>query len=331
MERPEEMIGRVGVRATVDPQHFNVAGIIFTYQCSIACRHCLFACRPDRPHVVMPREDCLDYLRFFYRLPRVIHIAGGDCFIFYDEMLDVCREAQRQGAPPHFIETNSAWCTADDIVERRFSDLRDAGVMGMYFSADPYHQEFVPAARVQRGFRIATEVFGEPNVLGAMGTIPDAGRLEGIAQDDDALREKVRSGPPGYMVGNAYKYLAKYLDKKPLETFEAVRCAERFDPDHVWEYHFDPYGNLQTNCGVVLGNAKRTPLDTIADPDRVSANPIVKILSESGPLGLLQHAVDKGLEPRDGYGQKCEMCFHARSFLRPHYPQILCPDEVYDV
>ena len=184
MERPEEMIQRVGVRAAANREHFNVAGIIFTYQCSIACRHCLFACRPARPHVAMSKEDCLEYLHFFYRLPRVIHLAGGDCFIFYD---------------------------------------------------------------------------------------------------------------------------------------------------HLWEFHLDPYGNLQTNCGVVLGNAKRTPLAEIVDPNRISANPIVRILADRGPLGLLEHAAEKGLEPRDGCGQKCEVCFHARSFLRPHYPEILCPDEVYDI
>jgi len=330
-DRPEDLIARIGVRATVNPNHFNVAGIIFTYQCTAACRHCLFACRPDRPHVVMPKADCVSYLRFLYRLPRVIHIAGGDCFIFYDELLDLCREAQAQGVPPHFIETNGAWCTSDDIVERRFSELSEAGVKGMFFSADPYHQEFIPAERVKRGAQIAERIFGEPNTLGAAARVDDASKFEGVASNDDALRARVRAAPPRFMVGNAYKYLAHYLDRKPIESFESARCEEQFDIDRVWEMHFDPYGNVQTNCGVVLGNAQRTSPEDILDQARVSGNPVVRTIQEAGPVGLLREAIDRGLKPRDGYGHKCELCCHARSFLRPDYPDILCPDEVYDL
>jgi hypothetical protein len=131
------------------------------------------------------------------------------------------------------------------------------------------------------------------------------------------------------MAGNAYKYLAGYLDPQPLEAFETVRCERLFDLAKVWEFHFDPYGSLQTNCGVVLGNTHNAKPLELLDQDRVSANPVVKILSESGPVGLLRLAVEHGLTPRDGYVHKCEVCFHARSFLRPHYPRILCPDEIY--
>ena len=129
-----------GLRWCVNPQRFNVAGIIWTYQCTIACRHCLFACRPERPHVVMRQEHCLSYLRAFHRFPRVIHLAGGECTIFYDEMLELCRAAQREGVSPHFIESNSSWCVDDAIAERRFGELRDAGILGVLLSCDPYHQ-----------------------------------------------------------------------------------------------------------------------------------------------------------------------------------------------
>ena len=82
MEDLKNVIDTEGLRAAVNPKRFNVAGIILTYQCTAACRHCLFACGPGRPAVVMAAEDCLEYLRAYQRFPRVVHIAGGECFLF---------------------------------------------------------------------------------------------------------------------------------------------------------------------------------------------------------------------------------------------------------
>jgi len=318
-----------GLRSCVNPKRFRVAGIIWTYQCTIACRHCLFACRPERPHVVMAKEDCLEYLRAFHRMPRVIHMAGGECMVFYDEMLELCREAQREGVPPHFVETNSSWCTSDALVRERFTELREAGIFGVLLSCDPYHQEFVPAERVRRSFRIAVEVFGEENVLGSSPDEARGAELERLTQDEAALRAHVRQHPPGWMTGNAYTHLAKYLDRRPLEAFEHERCADRFDIETTWEFHFDPYGNLQTNCGIVLGNARRTPPLELLTQESISANPIVRVAVEAGPVGLMRMAMERGLTPREGYATKCELCYHARLHLRPHFADVLCPDEVY--
>lgn len=325
----DSVIETEGLRAAVNPKRFNVAGIIFTYQCSAACRHCLFACGPERPPVVMAAEDCVEYLRVWHLFPRVIHIAGGECFLFYDELLDVCRKAQAAGVPPHFVETNGSWCTSDEVARRRFTELSGAGVRGVLFSCDAYHQEFVPAGRIARCARFAVEVFGEPNVMGNTELAARADELPDIAEDEDALRNLVRRSPPGWMAGNGAKYLAQYLDQQPLEAFADVRCPELFDIERTWEFHFDPYGNVQTNCGVVLGSAKRTPPLELLTQENISGNPIVQVLCEDGPVGLLRLAADKGLTPRDGYVHKCDVCYHARTFLRPHFPDILCPDEIY--
>ena len=320
---------RLGLRRAVDPRRFNVAGIIWTYQCTIACRHCLFACGPARPRVVMRKDDCLAVLRAFHRHPRVIHVAGGECTLFYGELLELCRAAQLQGIPPHFIESNASWAVSDEIVRGRLTELRDAGLLGVLLSADPYHQEFVPAERVRRAARIAGRVFGEENVLGYEACVSRSAAFEGVAHDEAALREHVRTHPPGWMTGNAYRHLARWLDRRPLEAFADARCSEQFDLDRTWEFHFDPYGNLQTNCGIVLGNTRDGPPLELLAQERFSANPIVQILTEAGPVGLLRRAQERGLRPRDGYAHKCELCYHARLHLRRHYPSILCPEEIY--
>ena len=56
----------------------KVAAILFTYRCTISCRHCLFACRGARPDVVMDADRCVRYLAQLHELGRVVHIAGGE-------------------------------------------------------------------------------------------------------------------------------------------------------------------------------------------------------------------------------------------------------------
>jgi len=96
----------------------------------------------------------------------------------------------------------------------------------------------------------------------------------------------------------------------------------------MWEIHIDPYGNIQTCCGIVLGNAHRTLLPDLMKVGFMG-NEVAKIVYEEGPFGLLKLARKLGYSPRDGYPQKCNLCWEVRRFLRPHYPDILGPDEIY--
>ena len=105
-------------------------------------------------------------------------------------------------------------------------------------------------------------------------------------------------------------------------------CAWEFDAGTMWEIHLDPYGNMQTCCGVIVGNADRTPLPELMAAGFGAGNPIVSALQEEGPVGLLRMAEARGYR-RERYVQKCHLCWQVRKFLRPHYPHLLGPDEIY--
>jgi len=320
-----------------------LAGVMLSYRCTIACRHCLFACKPGNPNAVMSVSDAVTCTVEFSKLNRIVHLSGGEPFMFYDVLLSAARESSKRGFPPHMVQTNCSWCSSDEMVERRFGELRDIGMLGMYFSADPYHQEFVPAERVRRAIRIATDIFGADNIVGSGSAVlknPD--ELEGIARDEGRLGERVRSVPPR-MVGRAFFALSQYLDERPIPQLVRDRiwgaqwgtenCAIDFDPDTMMEVHGDPYGNLQTNCGVILGNIRDADISEVMTKDYILRHPIAGILATEGPEGpfsLLKLAEEKGYRRREGYAQKCAMCFEVRSFLRPHYPQFFGPAEIYE-
>ena len=92
-----------------------------------------------------------------------------------------------------------------------------------------------------------------------------------------------------------------------------------------------PGGWVNLCAGLALGNAREHPLSDILsgyDPD---AHPIIRLLMQEGPAGLLrlaQHhgygAVDKG-----NYVDGCHLCYEARRFLHPHYPNELAPAHPY--
>ena len=79
----------------------------------------------------------------------------------------------------------------------------------------------------------------------------------------------------------------------------------------------------------MLGNARRRAPQELLTQANIDANPLVQVVCEAGPAGLMRMATEQGLRPREGYATKCELCYHARLHLRPRFPDILCPDEVY--
>ena len=70
----------------------------------------------------------------------------------------------------------------------------------------------------------------------------------------------------------------------------------------------------------------RTPLAEICrtyDPD---AHPITGPLLRGGPAGLMR---EYGLTPSAGYADACHLCYRSRAALRPRFPEVLGPDQMY--
>jgi hypothetical protein len=331
-----EVIAAEGVAKAIGLKY--VGSVLYTYRCTIACRHCLFNCSPAQPDVHVSHEDGLDFLRQLHATDRVIHIAGGEALMYYEPVLELCRAADRDGIAPHFIESNASWCTTDDLTRERFQALHEAGVKGMYFSADVYHQVFFDPANRVRAYRIAIEIFGRENVAAADISLEQLERCRQIGRNEDLLAESVRRGPPK-LVGRAGNDLVRFLPRRKIEDLRKDHlwrwggsdgsCAPEFDAERMWEIHIDPYGNVQTCCGIVIGTLRNMSLGEMVARGFHEVNPLVREVYERGPYGLLELAVARGYQPQDGYAQKCHLCWDVRKFLRPYHPETFGPAEVY--
>jgi hypothetical protein len=316
----------------------GVAAILFTYRCSIACRHCCFGCAGQRPEVHMPVARCVDYLADLHELGRVIHIAGGEAMLYWDELKQVLAASAARGVQPHFIESNASFATSDAVVRERLGFMRDCGLVGILLSTDPYHQAFVPPESFLRARAIAWEVFGERNVWAS--NCPDEQVREhaAIARDEARLCDYVRAHPPT-LVGTAHRF-CEFLPTYPLAELPITRvwrfphtgrdCAIEFDREKIWEVHIDPYDNMQTNCGILLGNASKVRVAEMIARGPENANFITRLVCSGGPFALADFARDRhGFAIPDRACSKCDLCYTVRSFLRPFYPDILGPAEVY--
>jgi len=317
----------------------GVAAILYTYRCTIACRHCCFACAADRPDVHMDPDQAVAHLRALHELGRVVHAAGGECLIDWDAFAQMIVAAHDAAVAPHFVETNASFAKNDAIVHERLAFLAAHGVAGILFSADPYHQAFVPPEHVIRLRRIAHEMFGRRNVWGPSATDDQVRDFADIARDEARLRRHVRADPPR-LVGNAHAELAPFLDLHPVDHLPndvgwrlrhtGPDCGVEFDAATIWEIHIDPYDNIQTNCGVILGKADEVSPRHVLERGPANANAIARLLATGGPLALAHFARDRhGFAVPDRVHSKCDLCYRARRFLRPFYPDVLGPAEVY--
>jgi hypothetical protein len=195
----------------------------------------------------------------------------------------------------------------------------------------------VPPENYLRARAIACEIFEPRHLSGHAVTREKAEELVQIGRDPERLAAYTRSHAPK-IVGNAAARLAQFFPDVPVESLDltagpkssfAEGCYRSVVPPTVWEVHIDPYGNIQTNSGVILGNAKRTRILDVLSRGVTDDNPIVSAIAHSGPKGLLDLAREKGCPIPSHAKSKCHLCFQVRALLRPHFPSILGPDEVY--
>ena len=260
--------------------------------------------------------------------------------LYWDILSDAVRIAYEEGNAPHFIETNCSFALDDTIVHRHLEFLAAYGVKGLLASADPFHQEFVPAERFLRVRRIAKQVFGEMNFWGPENNESEIRGFESVTGNRGRLRTYVRSSPLS-MVGTAQRELAQYLDhyKPSDEELPAWNwqgpvlegdCRGQFHADTMWEFHIDPYDNILTNCGIILGKIPESQPDMLLAEGLENVNRFVAILCEKGAVGLadLAHR-EYGYIVPEAVTQTCELCYLTRSFLRQFHPEVFGPQEVY--
>lgn len=296
----------------------NLSGLhlLLTYQCTFECDHC-FTWGSPRQSGVMTLAAVREILQQAKELGTVttIYFEGGEPFLYYATMLSGIRMAHEMGFRTGIV-SNAFWATSEEDALAALQPL--AGLISdLTVSSDLFHYSEAMSRQAQSA-RAAAERLGIP--VGVLSIArPDgpaaAGRTGQLPAGESAVMFRGRAVPK----------LARFAGLRPWG--EMTSCPhERLDnPGRV---HVDPPGNLHICQGLSLGNLFRTPLRAICAAYEPHSHPIVGPLLAGGPAELVRRYA---LPHADAYADACHLCDEARRALRPQFPDILTPDQMYGV
>lgn len=312
------------------------AGIIVTYKCSAACLHCCYSSSPSRGS----REGEAAYMsgetadKIFALLKktgcRSVHIGGGEPFMDFDKLIEVCKYAVKHKISIDYIETNASWFTNEIAVTEKLKKLLSSGIDCLLISIDPFHNEFIPYEKVKNLIKCC-----ERN---GMATFVWQTRFERIVRqmeegETHSLEEYkqkfggdfIETVAENYGVGfngralrilnnNSAKY-PKYMHEHFLLTeTKGTKCSEKITSLH--HFHVDLNGDLippscngfRANifdlCGKGLDGIKYINFMSVAD---------------KGLKALFERAQDLGFIPGEsGYASKCAFCFDIKKHICGH-------------
>jgi organic radical activating enzyme len=318
-------------------EKWDSGGILLTYWCNAACADCYENSSP-RKKSVMPLEDAREYLKELKLLGcngPGFHFAGGEPFYNYKYLIDCFKAAKEVGMLPlGELETNAFWCTDDELVRERLTEIRELGLVRLLVSCDVFHQEFVPIQRVQRAVRVGREVLGEKGVrVRFWEFFHDPIDVMKLTEEEklEVFRDELKQRPER-IVGRAAKALSHFVERRPKGKFADSGCeGPILQSRHI---HLDPHGNIfPSGCsGLILANAKKRKISEIHEKLEYHDHPVLKMLIERGPVPLLEKAIEHGFEDDEkGYASKCHLCFETRTFLWEQglYPDEIGPEEIY--
>lgn len=250
-----------------------------------------------------------------------LHFTGGEPFLNFELLLRAVEIAEELKIPSTFVETNSSWCTSDEITRDRLTQLKASGLRGILISVNPYYAEFVPFERTERCIQISGQVFGR-NVMVYQLDYYHLFRRLGIKKrisQEESLRiiqtEYLSAHVEFFMMGRAVNRLREFHPAYRAEAFFRQPCRPEFL--RSWHNHFDNYGNLLPGyCGgISLGNwFQLEPL--VEEGIDLEGHPVLSFLVSGDMEGLFNFARDLGYqEPERRYVSKCDLCLDLRRYL----------------
>lgn len=325
-------------------------GLMLSYRCGLACRHCLYACGPAWREWMSEEQvsRLLAGIKAVWRKPRGVHFSGGEPFLRFELLLHAVREATRLGMPIEYVETAGAWFREDEASRDRLRQLRAAGLRCLLISVSPFHAEVMPLARTVAIIEAANQVFGWRRVIIYQ---PQWLKLLAGARSDPEGRRPIplrrwveRRGvnAAGKLLWKGYSLIAGGrcgLELGALaQRFHASYFAGRDCRPELLESghaHLDPYDNyIPSFCGgLSLGSAADLP--AFVRGFDLARLPLTSLLVNEGPYALVRLAEERhGFRPAsEGYAAKCHLCVAVRRHLARKAPEEfpeLAPRKFYE-
>ena len=323
-------------------------GIMVNYQCSAACRHCLYSCSPTRgsgytveaeqppnnpssrarPEGAYVDEASAENIcRYLSKGDcRSVHIGGGEPFLDVDGLVMVIRKLRQTGIKLEYIETNAYWAfdaSAKKTAKENLERLLAEGASTLCISVDPFHAEYVPYGAPLALAELCDKT-GMEYFLWKREFLPTLSRLDSRKTHTRAEMEKALSRDyihkTARLYGIGYGGRAINIEREygvlyPAEHFvagktsgEASSCHNLLSTGH---FHVDMHAYfIPPRCTGI-----RIPLSEAVEGIPAGKYPVFEALYSGGVGALMRLAQEHGFSPGGAdYPSKCSLCFRIRHF-----------------
>lgn len=309
-------------------------GLMLSYKCTAACRHCIYICSPEweadwisesdlekglsvLAEVIEPSPYGPDYIG----LNDGLHFTGGEPFLNFRLLLRAVEIAAELRIPSLFVETNCYWSTSDKVTREKLEALREKGLKGIMISVNPFYAEYIPFERTERCVRISRDIFGDNVFVYQAEYYRLFKSLEikkKIAVEDflALTKHKYFSGMVElFFMGRAAYKLKSHFPVYPAQALFTAPCITPFL--RSWHNHFDNYGNYMPGfCGGISLGSWYNLHDLLKHGLDAARYPVVNYLAYDDMEGLFKFAAEYGyVESKSGYLSKCDLCLDIRKHL----------------
>lgn len=136
---------------------FDTLSILITDRCNASCEICCLNCSPGGKQTLETAQiekairqaaetEGMEEIRF----------TGGEPFLYADRV-EACAAYAAERGLRSVIHTNGFWGADERKAAERTRALKEAGVVKIHFSADPYHQKYVPFSALEAAMRLTRE------------------------------------------------------------------------------------------------------------------------------------------------------------------------------
>jgi len=293
-----------------------------TTRCNSQCIHCQADASP-RKKEVMEVKDAHNYLAETLSVLSLesFMVFGGEPMLYPDRAIAIFQKASEGKIPKIDMLTNGVWGKNVENAEKLAAELKSVGLNRVGISVDAFHLPYI-ALDYPRNAALALLKAGVDVVwnVTVIESIDATNKFDKKTSRILTMLEPVGIETHVHKiipVGRSVQNLRQYLQHESLEgpcSGDPVLKNILTNPDSIC---VEPSGEVDVCWNLAIGNAKEKPLSRIISEYDWRKFPLIKILVEEGPMGLLKFAEGTLYRfQKERYVNKCHLCTEIRKAVR---------------
>jgi hypothetical protein len=271
----------------------------------------------------MDVRDGLNYLDDAVKAAnlRSFLVFGGEPMLYPARAIAIFKKAHKMKIPVIEMLTNGTWGRDKKRAKALAKNLKDAGLNTLGISVDAFHLEYIPLEYPRQAAQASL-------MAGIEKVVWNVAVLESLSAENrydkmtaQILKELEPVGIEAHVhkvtaAGRALETIPQFFQRVPLEGPCEGETPMENTLTNPQSLTIEPSGSVEVCWHLSIGNAKETPLDRIINEYDWQKMPMVKVLVEEGPMGLLKE-VEPLVGPfnKDLYVNKCHLCVEIRKHL----------------